>query len=184
VIENAVMNAHHSRRRKLNEEERELWDEITRSVEPLRAPPVGSAAPSPVKIRPAPSALSVAHPPTKEVPQPLEPMERRLKQRLARGLEPIDRSLDLHGKTQAQAHGELLRFLRRSQVEGARFLLVITGKGSRADSSEHGVLKRQVPLWLAQPELRPYVAGFEQAHVRHGGAGALYVRLRRPRRAE
>ena len=184
MIENALMNAHHDRRRKLNEEERELWDEITRSVAPLRPPPAGDPAPSRAKIRPAPSALSVAHAPMKKVPQPLEPMERRLRQRLGRGLEPIDGSLDLHGKTQAQAHGELLRFLRRSQVEGARFLLVITGKGSRADSSEHGVLKRQVPLWLAQPELRPYVAGFEQAHVRHGGAGALYVRLRRPRRAE
>jgi DNA-nicking Smr family endonuclease len=111
-------------------------------------------------------------------------MERRVRQRLARGLEPIDGSLDLHGKTQAQAHGELLRFLRRSQFEGARFVLVITGKGSRADSSEDGVLKRQVPLWLAQPELRRYVAGLEQAHVRHGGVGALYVRLRRPRHVE
>jgi DNA-nicking Smr family endonuclease len=178
-----LMTAHRDRRRKLNDEERKLWDEITRWVEPLRPPPAGSAAPSRVKIRPAASALSVAHAPMKKVPQPLEPMERRLKQRLARGREPITGSLDLHGKTQAQAHGELLRFLRRSQLEGARSVLVITGKGSRADSSEHGVLKRQVPLWLAQPELRPYVAGFEQAHVRHGGAGALYVRLRRSRRA-
>jgi len=113
-------------------------------------------------------------------------MERRQKQRLVRGIEPIHARLDLHGKSQARAHAELLRFLRRAQMEGARFVLVITGKGSgaRDDWSERGVLRRQVPLWLGQPELRPYVAGFEQAHVRHGGAGALYVRLRRPRAGE
>lgn len=111
-------------------------------------------------------------------------MERRLKQRLARGIEPIHARLDLHGKTQVQAHRELLRFLRGAQSEGERFVLVITGKGSRADDSERGVLNRQVPLWLAQPELRAYVGTFEQAHARHGGDGALYVRLRRPRRTK
>jgi len=42
-----------------------------------------------------------------------------------------------------------------------------------------GVLRRQVPLWLALPELRRYVIGFEDAHVGHGGEGALYVRVRR-----
>jgi DNA-nicking Smr family endonuclease len=108
-------------------------------------------------------------------------MERRQKQRLARGIEPLDTRLDLHAKTQTQAYAELLRFLRRARSEGARFVLVITGKGARDDSSERGVLKRQVPLWLAQPEFRAYVAGFEQAHIRHGGAGALYVRLGRLR---
>jgi DNA-nicking Smr family endonuclease len=124
--------------------------------------------------------------PVPKAPQRLGPMDRREKQRLARGIEPIHGRLDLHGKSQAQAHAELLRFLHRAQTEGKRFVLVITGKGSgpRADSSERGVLKRQVPLWLGQPELRAYVAGFEQAHIRHGGDGALYVRLRRPRRAE
>jgi len=98
----------------------------------------------------------------------------------------IDARLDLHGKTQAQAHGELLRFLRRAQSQGAKFVLVITGKGSLApgDGSERGVLRRQVPLWLSQPQLRNYVTAFERAHVAHGGEGAFYVRLRRIRRAD
>jgi DNA-nicking Smr family endonuclease len=43
------------------------------------------------------------------------------------------------------------------------------------------VLKRMVPVWLALPEFRPFVVGFEDAHVGHGGQGALYVRLRRAR---
>ena len=121
--------------------------------------------------------------PVPKAPQRLEPVERRQKQRLARGLEPIDARLDLHGKTQAQAHAELLRFLRRAQMDGARFVLVITGKGAPVPDNrmEHGVLRRQVPLWLKLPELRAYVAAFDQAHVGHGGEGALYVRLRRPR---
>jgi DNA-nicking Smr family endonuclease len=66
-------------------------------------------------------------------------------------------------------------------MEGARSVLIITGKGSRTDISERGILNRQVPLWLAQPDLRAYVTSFEPAHARHGGQGALYVRLRRAR---
>ncbi|HEX5866107.1 MAG TPA: Smr/MutS family protein, partial [Beijerinckiaceae bacterium] len=46
---------------------------------------------------------------------------------------------------------------------------------------ERGVLRRVVPHWLRLPDLRPLVVGFEEAAVRHGGAGALYVRLRRAR---
>jgi len=58
---------------------------------------------------------------------------------------------------------------------------VITGKGARAAEGERGVLKRQVPHWLGLPEFRALVIGFEDAHSAHGGAGALYVRVRRAR---
>ncbi len=63
-------------------------------------------------------------------------------------------------------------------------MLVITGKGKRSEeswSNEGGVLKRQVPLWLSLPEFRALVIGFEEAGIRHGGAGALYIRVRRRR---
>jgi len=116
---------------------------------------------------------------------PLAPLGRRLKQRVARGREPIDASLDLHGLTQRQAHAELLRFLRRAQADGAKIVLVVTGKGGiregREAGAERGVLRRQVPQWLSLPEFRLLVVGFEDAHIGHGGEGALYVRLRRPR---
>jgi DNA-nicking Smr family endonuclease len=74
-----------------------------------------------------------------------------------------------------------MRFLRRARHDGARFALVITGKGARFAAGEggRGLLKRQVPLWLALPEFREHVVGFEDAHAVHGGEGALYVRLRR-----
>ena len=72
----------------------------------------------------------------------------------------------------------LLRFLRTSHQRDARLVLVITGKGR---SGEMGVLRRQVPQWLALPEFRELVVGFEDAAIAHGGQGALYVRVRRTR---
>ena len=105
-----------------------------------------------------------------------------MKQRVARGKEAIDARLDLHGLTQAQAHSALLHFLREASARGARLVLIITGKGTRAEGrGERGVLRRQVPQWFGLPEFRVFVIGFEDAHVAHGGEGALYVRLRRAR---
>ena len=104
-----------------------------------------------------------------------------MKQRVARGKEMIDGRLDLHGLTQSEAHGTLLRFLHAASSRGARLVLVITGKGARASQGERGVLKRQVPQWLGSPEFRALVVGFEHAHITHGGEGALYVRMRRVR---
>jgi DNA-nicking Smr family endonuclease len=176
-------------RRELSDEEHELWRGIARSVRPLRKRAVrqaGDAKPaatSPAKAskiaKPAKPA-KVATPPAK-VPAPprIAALARREKQQLARGRVMIDKRIDLHGLTQAEAHAALRNFLRRAQHDDARFVLVITGKGVRASDSERGVLRRQVPHWLGLPELRDIVLSFEEAHVAHGGAGALYVRLRR-----
>jgi DNA-nicking Smr family endonuclease len=179
------------RRRKLTDEERALWGRITRAVAPLPRPRmIADPADAPAtagrpKARSSAGAQAAARDATaaaKPVPR-LEPLDRRLKQRLARGAVEIDARIDLHGQTQSQAHGSLLRFLRKAQHDGARYVLVITGKGARAgdDWSERGVLKRQVPLWLKLPEFRAYVVGYDDAHIGHGGEGALYVRLRRAR---
>ena len=112
-------------------------------------------------------------------PSPASTLARRERQQLARGKAELGGRIDLHGMTQAEAHDALLRFLRRAQAEGAKFVLVITGKGG--PGGDRGVLRRQVPLWLALPELRACVLGFDVAHVGHGGEGALYVRLRKGR---
>jgi DNA-nicking Smr family endonuclease len=69
----------------------------------------------------------------------------------------------------------LIRFLIRAQDEGERAVLVITGKGSLGE----GVLRRFAPEWLGDAALRTVVAGWSQAHRRHGGEGALYVALKR-----
>jgi DNA-nicking Smr family endonuclease len=112
-------------------------------------------------------------------------LERRLKTKLRRGQRGVDAVLDLHGLRQDEAHGALLGFLRRMQGAGASLVLVVTGKGAAGfddlGHAERGVLRRVVPHWLRLPELRPLVLGFEEAAALHGGGGALYVRLRRPR---
>jgi DNA-nicking Smr family endonuclease len=174
--------------RSLSDDERALWDTVTRAVAPLRKPkpkkseePAVSAAPSPPRRMRAVKAPPPA-PPKAHAPPPLVPLGRRMRSKLVRGSESIDDRIDLHGMTQADAHAALAHFLRRAQHRGARVVLVITGKGVRnsADaSSERGVLKRQVPHWLDSAALRPLVIGYESAGATHGGAGALYVRLRR-----
>src|SRR6185437_14768111 len=103
----------------------------------------------------------------------LAPLGRRMRQRVARGREAIDARMDLHGLTQAEAHAALSRFLYAASARGARLVLVITGKGGRG-GGERGVLRRQVPHWLALPDMRELVIGFEDAHIAHGGEGALY----------
>ena len=116
-------------------------------------------------------------------PKPaLAPLDRRTKQKLSRGRETIDARLDLHGMRQDEAHGALSHFLRRCQADGAKFVIVVTGKGVRGgEGSERGVLKREVPRWLQMPEFRDAVVSFEVAAINHGGEGALYVRIRRSR---
>jgi len=184
-------------RRRLSDEDRALWAGIARSIEPLRkskpkvapaakpagAPPAKSVKKSINAATPAVSGTAAVAPAPPAQSPPLAPLDRKLKKRVAHGRTQIDARIDLHGMTQSEAHGRLMRFLRRAQADGARMALVVTGKGSTARAAEHGsergVLKRQVPLWLALPEFRPLVVGFEDAHIGHGGSGALYVRLRR-----
>ena len=102
--------------------------------------------------------------------------------RLTRGKLAPERRLDLHGMTLAEAHPALAGFVRASQAQGLRLVLVITGKGSRGTGDtlgSGGVLRRQVPLWLSQAPLSPLILQIAEAHARHGGAGALYLYLRR-----
>lgn len=181
------------RRRGLSYEDRVLWTHVTKAIKPLRdetknvageiaddTPEVVSKPPlkPPPKFKkPAPAPKTVtAVAPAKPVAPPLEPLTRRMKQRVAKGKHAIDARLDLHGFTQHEAHSVLLRFLRNAHARDARLVLVITGKGR---GGEIGVLRRQVPQWLGLPEFRALVVGFEDAAISHGGEGALYVRVRR-----
>ena len=109
----------------------------------------------------------------------MAPLGRRERSQLSRGRKEIDARLDLHGMTQTRAHRALSGFLRRAHHDGLTFVLIITGKGKMGAESERGVLRRQVPQWLSLPEFRALVVGFEEAHIGHGGEGALYVRIRR-----
>jgi DNA-nicking Smr family endonuclease len=177
------------RLRRLSDEEIALWTDFARGVSRRR----GASLPAPAKpLAPkaaAPPADAAAAPadglkPVKPRPLPLAPIERRLKRELARGRGAIDGAIDLHGMNQAEAHQALRGFLRHCQARGARLVIVVTGKGGPLGEpgphgEERGVLRRLAPHWLREPDLRPVVLGFEEAGRAHGGAGALYVRLRR-----
>lgn len=179
------------RPRRLSEEERRLWALVARGVTPLR----GRAAPEEPSPPPAPAeppSISPATPPPPAParlpgPAPLPPvttLERRERIALRRGRQEVDGVIDLHGMRQADAYERLRGFLLRAQAQGHGLVLVVTGKGGAGAPGapeERGVLRRTVPHWLRLPDLRPVVLGFEEAGPRHGGSGALYVRLRRRR---
>ncbi|WAJ28660.1 Smr/MutS family protein [Antarcticirhabdus aurantiaca] len=196
------------RNRPLSSEESQLWAAIQRSVTPLksrasRAPALHPPAPAepplplpplavpvasvrreapPPRLPPRPAFLPPYVPPV-DAPKPdkalaLHPIERPVVRKLGRGRIEIDGRIDLHDMTQGAAHDALLGFLRRAQVSGLRHVLVVTGKAGEGPDGR-GVIRRSVPHWFAKADFTPFVAGYESAERRHGGAGALYVRLRR-----
>lgn len=179
------------RKRALSREELELWESVAKQAKPLRKKPRPVKASEeiveemPVASKPAPPLKSVIT--TRKIPAappvpPLAPLGRRERSQLSRGRKDIDARLDLHGMTQTKAHRVLLNFLHHAHESGMTFVLIITGKGRTVGpESERGVLRRQVPHWLGLPEFRSFVVGFEEAHIGHGGEGALYVRVRRAR---
>jgi len=170
------------RKRALSEEERALWEAVAKQTKPLRkkpriakpqlaSPDTPAVAMTATSQKPHPVAKKSQGSKTYAPPAapPLAPLGRRERWRLSRGRMQIDARLDLHGMTLTRAHRD-----------GLTFVLVITGKG-RATGAEsgRGVLRREVPQWLGLPEFRSLVVGFEEAHIGHGGEGALYVRIRR-----
>lgn len=182
------------RLRRLSPEEIELWLSVTRTV----APRPGSQTPPPAPRPPQAAAPSKENEPKRSAPgqnpspklaavappklPPLAPLERRLRQKLARGRAAPDAAIDLHGLRRQEAFVALHQFLARAQRDGAKLVLVVTGKGERGGLSEDGaggVLRRSVPQWLRGAEYHSIVIGFEEASRPHGGAGALYVRLKR-----
>jgi DNA-nicking Smr family endonuclease len=195
------------RDRTLSEAEVSLWAQVARSARPLpgkRLPEITPpAVPKPAIKAEKTAAIvnKVGKPAAKPALTPLAPLERKLKTQLKRGIQPIEAVIDLHGMRQDEAHAALHRFIWRAQGNGAKLVLVVTGKGAAGQgvagkgaaekgssihgpfggSDERGVLRRMVPHWLRLPDLRPMVVGFDEADQRHGGGGALYVRLRRLR---
>lgn len=122
-------------------------------------------------------------------------LNRNTRERLRKGrIQPAAR-LDLHGMRYADARREVARFLEKHHGDGIRLVLVITGYGrvratdSRreadppmdCDRPESGILKRDFPQWVREGRLASIVVYCCQAHVSHGGPGAFYVYLKKPR---
>jgi DNA-nicking Smr family endonuclease len=187
-------------------EEAELWSRVARSVDKVRSKPrvpshVGSVVHAPAKPardepepRPRPPKATLPPPPAPKSarPAPLADFDRRAVRQVASGKVAIDARLDLHGMRQRDARTELHAFLRAAQARALKTVLIITGKGDAAAERDHlasafgkaprGILRRSVPQWLEEPELRSVVLSYTSAGTRHGGDGALYVQLRKSRR--
>lgn len=170
----------------LSDEDRVLWNLVARSTTPLKGrraaeePSNSSMGAVPMSMGEALHRIEASRPPASPA-RPHRPVGHSLDapthDKLAKGRLPIEGRVDLHGMTQAQAHSLLLSFLRRAHAGGVRYVLIITGKGS--SSGGEGVLRRVVPGWLATAPFRALVSSHDHAARNHGGAGALYVRLRR-----
>lgn len=157
-----------------------LWREAVRGVVPLpgRAPLPASTPAALPAAQGAPSAALPARPASPPLAS-FADLDRASAERLKRGQHRIEARLDLHGMTQADAHRALVAFVADSYEAGRRCVLVITGRGLGA--GEPGILRRAVPRWLDEPGLRPRLLALAPAQPRHGGAGALYLLLRRRR---
>jgi DNA-nicking Smr family endonuclease len=108
-------------------------------------------------------------------------LDPRLVVRLRRGEFAVEAYLDLHGMTQPDAKAALSDFIQESVRKARRTVLVVPGRGLGSPGGRP-VLKHAVVQWLSHGMLSGYVLGFVTARPTDGGAGALYVLLRRDRR--
>jgi DNA-nicking Smr family endonuclease len=182
----------------LGDEERALWSHATRDATPLKrsrniapskpGPAPGGCAPAAGagKLRPAAAPSRIKSPPVAEkTPLPelaagsAPGVDKSTAEKLRRGEFAIEGRLDLHGHTQDEAHVALVSFVERAWRSRKRCLIVITGKGGVGRQT--GVLRAALPRWLNGEPLRGHILAFASAQPKHGGAGALYVLLRRQR---
>ena len=173
-------------KRRLTDDEIRLWNRFTAGVEriandkrPTKPKPQSEARDkkaATINSQPKESSKRAQVAPTPSAPD-LVNTDRRTQQRLKRGQIEIEGRLDLHGRTQLEAHDALGRFLQTSSTRGLRCVLIVTGKGPGGQ----GVLRQMVPRWLAEKGNRERVIAYCPAHARHGGDGALYVLVRRRR---
>ena len=184
-----------------SDDDRALWRHVTRDTRPLAKRPKAPKREAPAQPEPAPSQRLAAEPALAKTATPAQPpappakppalekgavvgVDKRTAGRLKRGKLPVEGRLDLHGLSQSEAERALAAFLARSQARGHRCVLVITGKGGerrREDLERTGVLRRMMPIWLNAPANRARILAFDEARAQHGGAGALYVLLKRLR---
>jgi DNA-nicking Smr family endonuclease len=163
------------RQRQPTAAEIDLWRRAMAEAEPReQTAPAAKPAPMPKALARAPQAsnATIALDPQRPIG-----IDRRSWLRLKRGQVVIEQTIDLHGLTQEQAHARLGGFLAEAQQNGLRCLRVVTGKGL----AHGGVLRHMVPRWLNEGQNRERVLAFAPAQPKHGGAGALYLLIRRKR---
>ena len=184
----------------ISEADQKLWREWSQGLTPIEKSKNDRAILPDIKPAQVASGPQVERPITKPKNQPiaaaptqtspLAKFDEKTRRQLRSGHIEVSDRIDLHGMRQRDAHQELSRFLVSAQARGHRWVLVITGKGGPTDlesrmrpwlgnsQNERGVLRQNVPKWLSEPDLRQVVLSYSTAGPRHGGDGAIYVRLR------
>ena len=187
--------------RRLDPAEAQAWARVMASVRPLKPKPTTGSAlgatPDPVSLANplfgAAAKPAIGKPPAQPQRRPPAPRERAntldgsWDRSLARGVAQPDSSLDLHGHTLGSAHALLDQGLATALARGERLLLLVTGKPPRPDSERphaRGAIRAAVADWLAASRHADRIAAVRNAHPRHGGAGALYIVLRRQGRVD
>jgi DNA-nicking Smr family endonuclease len=173
--------------RRLGPEEAALWARVLASVQPLPGrsrPPVPAESPAAPVRTPA-----VAAPPPKPAKSKTPPrvgvtLDGGWDKKLSRGMVTPESSIDLHGHNLSSAHGMLDTGLERAIARGDRVLLLVTGKPPRPEAERpyaRGAIRAAVGDWIAASRHADRIAAVRPAHPRHGGAGALYIVIRRAR---
>jgi DNA-nicking Smr family endonuclease len=193
--------------RRLHPEERALWGRVAASVKPMRGRTAGTLS-NPNTAHPKPvEGLSFLPLPKKKTVQRFDGIrasgdgeaKRRVSQtsgpgqtldtnwdkNLANGLTAPDRTIDLHGHSLASAHSLLNHALGDAVRHGARLVLLVTGKPARNNPrmppTGRGVIRASVEDWIKAGPHASRIAAIRGAHPKHGGAGALYLVIRRDR---
>jgi DNA-nicking Smr family endonuclease len=187
--------------RRLSPDERALWLRVAASVRragvvvpkaemPTKEALAAALSDKPrVKAKVVPPAAAV-HLPVRSAPvAPPKPgitLDGTWDRRIASGGAAPERMIDLHGCTVAQAHQRLLRELDMALADDVRVVLVVTGKAPRSDASRidlplRGIIRASIHDWVGASRHAGQIAAIRSAHQKHGGAGALYIILRRPK---
>lgn len=187
--------------RGLSPEEAELWAKVAATVKPLHRKPVAAApisAPAP-RVAPVPQRKPKPLRPVAPAPvvaaKPAEPraldrhgLDASWERKLAKAAVSPDFTLDLHGHTLDAAHARLEHGLAQAISHGARLVLLVTGRPRPSDDhasrgERRGAIRAKLLDWLAAGPHASRIAAVRQAHPRHGGAGAVYIVLKRPKSA-
>jgi DNA-nicking Smr family endonuclease len=177
------------RARRLTEADHAAWAGFTRHIVPRsagsEAPPPPAAA-TPPALRAPPRAAMHAAPRAATTPlaigAPPAGVDRATWQRFRTGKLAAPRKLDLHGMTAQHAFLALTGFLRAAVANGVRCVEIVTGRGGRdgAPGGEGtGVIRREFPLWLNRPDLRPLVLAAAHPHAANQGSVRLLLRRAR-----
>jgi DNA-nicking Smr family endonuclease len=174
--------------RRLNPDEAKLWARVVESVRPLGGAVAAAAVEAGTQETPPPDPSprrASRQPPPPAAPARKPPgvtLDGSWDRRLSRGLVSPDAMLDLHGHNLATAYDLLDRRLEQAIDSGARLMLLVTGKPPGPERpTKRGAIRAAVGDWLQASRHSGRIAAVRNAHPRHGGSGAIYIVLRRPR---